>query len=54
MASDLQDGQMVTTLQGGRLEVSIHGDQVRIGDATVVQPDVDASNGDAAVLMPSM
>ncbi len=50
MSTDLQDGQMVTTLQGGQLQVAIDGDQVRIGDATVVQPDVDASNGTVHII----
>jgi len=58
MSSDLRDGQMVTTLQGEQLEVSIDGDQVRVGDATVVQPDVEASNGVVhvidTVLQPAM
>jgi uncharacterized surface protein with fasciclin (FAS1) repeats len=45
MASDLSDGQVIKTVQGGELRVSIDGDEVKIGDATVVQPDVDASNG---------
>jgi uncharacterized surface protein with fasciclin (FAS1) repeats len=45
MAADLKDGQMIETLQGGELEVSIEGDTVRVGDATVIQADVDAENG---------
>jgi uncharacterized surface protein with fasciclin (FAS1) repeats len=56
MAGDLRDGQVVKTLQGEELTVSVDGDRVRIGDATVVQPDVDASNGTVhvidSVLMP--
>jgi uncharacterized surface protein with fasciclin (FAS1) repeats len=56
MAADLEDGQMVTTVQGEQLEVSIEGDEVMVGDATVTQADVDASNGVVhvidAVLMP--
>jgi uncharacterized surface protein with fasciclin (FAS1) repeats len=34
-----------TTVQGGTLSISTEGGQVRIGEATVVQADVDASNG---------
>ena len=45
MASDLSDGQIIKTVQGDELEVSIDGEEVKIGDATVVQADVDASNG---------
>jgi uncharacterized surface protein with fasciclin (FAS1) repeats len=56
MAADLQDGQTLTTVQGDKLEVSVDGETVTIGGATVTQPDVDASNGIVhvidAVLMP--
>lgn len=57
-AADLSDGQMVETVQGEKLEVSISDDgTVMIGDATVVTPDVEASNGTVhvidAVLVPS-
>ncbi len=56
-AADLTDGQMVETVQGEKLKVAIDGDQVMIGDATVVAPDVAASNGTVhvidAVLVPS-
>jgi len=56
MAADLQDGQELETVQGGKLQVSVEGDTVRVGDATVVMADVDASNGVVhvidAVLMP--
>jgi uncharacterized surface protein with fasciclin (FAS1) repeats len=44
-SSDLSDGQMVTTLQGGELPVAIADGSVAIGDATVTSPDVAASNG---------
>lgn len=57
MAADLQDGQELETVQGGTLTVSVEGDTVRVGDATVAMADVDASNGVVhvidAVLMPS-
>ena len=56
-SSDLSDGQMVTTLQGEDLEVTIDGDKVMIGDAQVVQADIETSNGTVhvidAVLLPS-
>ncbi len=44
-ASDLSDGQKLETVAGETLTVKIDGDQVKVGDATVVQPDVEASNG---------
>ncbi len=56
-SSDLSDGQMVETLQGGEVEVTIDGDKVMVGDAEVVQPDIETSNGTVhvidAVLLPS-
>ena len=45
MSSDLSDGQKVETLAGETVTVSINGDTVKIGDATVSQADVPASNG---------
>jgi uncharacterized surface protein with fasciclin (FAS1) repeats len=45
MAADLKDGQELTTVQGGKLKVSIKGDKVMIGDANVTTPNVEASNG---------
>jgi uncharacterized surface protein with fasciclin (FAS1) repeats len=50
MAADLSDGQVIETVQGGELEVSIEGDEVKVGGATVVQPDVDAANGTVHVI----
>lgn len=44
-SSDLSDGQVITTVNGGNLTVSVSGDTVKINDATVIQPDVEASNG---------
>lgn len=41
----LEDGMTVTTLAGNEVEVSIDGDTVMIGDATVAMADVQASNG---------
>jgi uncharacterized surface protein with fasciclin (FAS1) repeats len=55
-AADLSDGQMVETVQGEKLEVSIDGDKVMIGDAQVAQADIATSNGTVhvidAVLLP--
>jgi uncharacterized surface protein with fasciclin (FAS1) repeats len=45
MAGDLTDGQELTTVNGAKLKVSIDGDTVKIGDATVIAADVKASNG---------
>ena len=44
-AADLKDGQEITTVQGGKLHVSIKDGVVKIGDATVTAADIDASNG---------
>jgi uncharacterized surface protein with fasciclin (FAS1) repeats len=44
-AADLTDGQELTTVQGEKLTVSIDGDTVKVGDATVTQADVATSNG---------
>lgn len=44
-ASDLSDGQVVTTLNGQTLAVSIQDGVVKINNATVIIPDVEASNG---------
>jgi uncharacterized surface protein with fasciclin (FAS1) repeats len=44
-AADLTDGQELTTVQGEKLTVSIDGDTVKVGDATVEQADVNADNG---------
>ena len=58
MAADLEDGQELTTVQGGKLKVTINGDNVMIGDAKVTMADVAASNGVVhvidKVLMPKM
>lgn len=44
-AADLKDGQELTTVQGEKLTVSVDGDTVKVGDATVTQADVTTSNG---------
>jgi len=45
MASDLKDGSELTTVQGGKLKVSIKDNKVMIGDAHVSTANVCASNG---------
>lgn len=56
MSSDLEDGQMVETVQGNKIRVSL-ADGAQINDANVVKADVEASNGVVhiidAVIMPS-
>lgn len=50
-SSDLKDGQMIETVQGGKLEVKIADDgTVTVGGAKVVTPDVEASNGTVHVI----
>jgi uncharacterized surface protein with fasciclin (FAS1) repeats len=44
-AADLRDGQKLETVAGETLPVKVEGGMVTVGDATVVQPDVEASNG---------
>ncbi|GAB2631708.1 fasciclin domain-containing protein [Belliella aquatica] len=45
MSSDLSDGQVVTTLNGQELTVSIKDGKVMINGATVVAADLAGSNG---------
>ncbi len=57
MSTDLTDGMMATTVQGGDLTVDL-SDGVMINDATVTTPDIEASNGvihvvDKVILPPS-
>jgi uncharacterized surface protein with fasciclin (FAS1) repeats len=55
-AADLSDGDTLPTLAGEDLEVSVQGETVMVGDAEVVQADIQAGNGVIhvidAVLMP--
>jgi uncharacterized surface protein with fasciclin (FAS1) repeats len=44
-AADLTDGMELTTVQGGKLKVSIKGGVVMVGDAQVTTADVISSNG---------
>jgi uncharacterized surface protein with fasciclin (FAS1) repeats len=45
MAADLSAGQMIDPATGEPLEVALSGDQVMIGEATVVQADIATANG---------
>lgn len=52
------DGQSVATVNGAEVTVTVDGDTVMINGATVVQTDIDASNGvihviDSVLLPPS-
>jgi uncharacterized surface protein with fasciclin (FAS1) repeats len=57
MSTDLSDGQMITTLEGTDVTVSISEGSVFINDAQVVVADIEADNGVVhvinAVLTPS-
>ena len=44
-AEDLSDGDTPATVQGENLDVSIDGEHVTINDASVVEADIEASNG---------
>lgn len=44
-AADLKDGDKLETVNGAELPVTIDGDTVKVGGATVTAADVDASNG---------
>ena len=45
MASDLNNGQQLTALDGSKLMVKISNGKVMVNDATVTTKDVQASNG---------
>jgi uncharacterized surface protein with fasciclin (FAS1) repeats len=45
LSTDLSDGMMITTLQGGEVSVSINDGVVMIGNATVIVADLQADNG---------
>lgn len=57
-ATDLKDGQELTTVQGEKLKVSVKDKKVMVGGANVTGADVNASNGVIhvidKVLMPKM
>jgi len=44
-ASDLKDGQELTTVQGGKLKVVVKGGTVTVGNAKVTTADITATNG---------
>lgn len=45
MSGDLSDGMMAETVEGSQIEVSVSGYGVKINNASVVQADIEASNG---------
>jgi len=45
LSTDLSDGMMIETLQGGEVMVSITDGVVMIGNATVIVADITADNG---------
>ena len=57
MSSDLTNGMMAATVQGGEVTVMTEGG-VKVNDATVTQADIEASNGVIhvidKVIMPAM
>ena len=44
-ASDLKDGQELTTVEGGKLKVTVLDGKVTVGGAKVTTADINASNG---------
>lgn len=44
MSSDLEDGMTATTIEGGEVTFDLSSDPM-VNDATIVMPDVEASNG---------
>ncbi|MEJ6392851.1 fasciclin domain-containing protein [Gymnodinialimonas sp. 2305UL16-5] len=44
MSGDLSDGMTATTVNGADVTISL-GDSVMVNEATVVTPDIEASNG---------
>lgn len=45
LSGDLTDGQVITTVQGQDLTVTLENDSVRINDAVVETADIETSNG---------
>jgi len=41
----ISDGQQITTLEGSTVSATVSGASVKINDASVTSPDIDASNG---------
>ena len=58
LSTDLSDGMMITTLQGGEVSVTITDGMVMIGNANVIVADIAAVNGVVhvidAILVPEM
>ncbi|ROT67403.1 hypothetical protein C7M84_014516 [Penaeus vannamei] len=50
LSSDLSDGLVATTAQGGDLRVNVNGNAVTINDVDVTRADIPASNGVIHVL----
>ncbi len=44
-AADLKDGQELTTVEGGKLKVTVKDGKVAVGGAKVATADITASNG---------
>ena len=44
-SGELEDGQMIETVQGEDVEIGIEGEEVTVNGAKVLTPDVPASNG---------
>jgi len=44
-AADLKDGQELTTVEGGKLKVTVIDGKVTVGGAKVTTADITASNG---------
>lgn len=44
LSSDLSDGQLIKTVNGQEVTVSV-GDNVKVDEAVVITPDLEASNG---------
>jgi len=44
-AADLKDGQELTTVEGGKLKVTVKDGNVTVGGAKVATADITASNG---------
>lgn len=44
-ASDLSDGESVTTVQGATINVSVDGDAVKVNDSNVICANVPVANG---------
>jgi len=58
MAADVTDGLETATVEGSTVEFTVEGGSVMINDASIVQTDIEASNGvihviDAVILPPS-